>query len=478
MRSWSSIFRRTILRLPRDDTSGLTTRIRHSDEIKLPRLYSRLINQNQVTLTPRSKRFIHVEKLDAAPLPGKDNLSLSNSVCPLELKDQINESPRAKVSGEDPLLLSGVTIKAHNEKSKPFELEETKSSITPTTSIPSKKCTILSSKHDGLSTIVVEGSNTFEKLQKSLREQLLARPAITYFDHMSPTPSNLLRTLLSSYLPFIGKYQDDEIRSKDNKFCLPLGHHFVYFHSDVACCDLLPDGTDNYHSPGLPFERRLWVGGTINFAQPMNLFPKMKMMCKEKIIDVRITGEQNNEKIYVVTNRKIIDQHTRILDISEDRTVVFMRRKKSGVITERLNAQKPRMEPQYSVTVRPTRTLLFRFSALTYNAHRIHLDDVFCRQVEGLKSMIVQGPLTVVFMLAVLTEQLCERSRIISFSYRNLAPLYVEEDMKICVKKGAKTGGESLWHLWIEGPQGGYAVKGTATAMQVEDENDGTAISE
>ena len=473
MKSWSSIFRTNILTFSRYDTSGLIARVRPSNEIKLPRLYSRLTAQNQVTLTPPSKNFIDVGRFDAAPLQREDNLNQSNSICPLELLDQINESPRENISSEDSLSLSGVTIKAHNEKSKSFELEEKKNRITPTTWIPGKKCTMFASKNDGLSTIVVGGSNTLEKLEKSLRELLLARPAITYFDHMSPTPSNLLITLLSSYLPFIGKYQDDETRSKDDRFYLPLGHHFVYFHSHVACRNLLPDGTDDYHSPGLPFERRLWVGGTINFAQPMNLFPKIKMMCTEKIIDVRITGEQDNEKIYVVTNRKITDQHTGILDLSEDRTVVFMRRKKYGVITERLNAQKPRMEPHYSVVVRPTRTLLFRFSALTYNAHRIHLDDVFCREVEGLKSMIVQGPLTVVFMLAVLTEQLLEKSRIISFSYRNLAPLYVEEDMKICVKIGAKTGGKSTWHLWIEGPQGGYAVKGTATVVRVGENNDG-----
>ncbi|EPQ67520.1 hypothetical protein BGT96224_4422 [Blumeria graminis f. sp. tritici 96224] len=126
MKSWSSIFRTNILTFSRYDTSGLIARVRPSNEIKLPRLYSRLTAQNQVTLTPPSKNFIDVGKFDAAPLQREDNLNQSNSICPLELLDQINESPRENISSEDSLSLSGVTIKAHNEKSKSFELEEKK----------------------------------------------------------------------------------------------------------------------------------------------------------------------------------------------------------------------------------------------------------------------------------------------------------------------------------------------------------------
>lgn len=83
--------------------------------------------------------------------------------------------------------------------------------------------------------------------------------------------------------------------------------------------------------------------------------------------------------------------------------------------------------------------------------------------------MIVQGPLTVVLMLAVLKEQLWNRARIETFTYRNIVPLYVEEDMRICVKKGAKSNSTSTWHIWIEGPLGGYAVKGTATISWIGD---------
>ncbi|RKF60710.1 Hydroxyacyl-thioester dehydratase type 2, mitochondrial [Erysiphe neolycopersici] len=303
-------------------------------------------------------------------------------------------------------------------------------------------------------------------LEKSLREKLLVRPATVIYDHLAPTPSQLLKATLISYLPFIKSCSDMELQNK-GKFSLPAGHHLVYFHQQVATSNLLPDGTDDLHSPGYPFERRLWVGGSIDFTRTITLFPKIQMICSEKITDVRVMGTQNDEKIFVDVTRQIINPYLDTLELKELRTLVFMRRKNSKEIVERKNSQKPRMKPYFSIIVRPTRELLFRFSALTFNSHRIHLDSNYCRQVEGLKSMIVQGPLTVVLMLAVLKEQLWRRARIDTFNYRNIAPLYIEEDMRICVKKGAKSNGTSTWHIWIEGPLGGYAVKGTATISWV-----------
>ncbi|KAI6251250.1 Hydroxyacyl-thioester dehydratase type 2, mitochondrial [Erysiphe necator] len=306
-------------------------------------------------------------------------------------------------------------------------------------------------------------------LEKSLRKKLLARPATMIYDHMAPTSSLLLKTTLISCLPFFKGCSDTELRNK-GKFCLPPGHHLVYFHQQVNTSDLLPDGTDDLHSPGYPFERRLWVGGSIDFIRPMILFPKIQMVCSEKITDVRVRGSQNDEKVFVDVTRQIVNPYLNTLELKELRTLVFMRRKNSKEIVERKNSLRPRMEPYFSIIVRPTRTLLFRFSALTFNSHRIHLDSTYCRQVEGLKSMIVQGPLTVVLMLAVLKDQLWNRARISNFTYRNIVPLFVEEDMRICVKKGSKCNGTSTWHVWIEGPSGGYAVKGTATISWVGDQ--------
>lgn len=74
--------------------------------------------------------------------------------------------------------------------------------------------------------------------------------------------------------------------------------------------------------------------------------------------------------------------------------------------------------------------------------------------------MLVHGPLSLVMMLSVLRSQLAPGEMVVKFDYRNLAPLFVQEEMKICVRKD--THGKNRWDVWIVGREGGYAVKGSA----------------
>lgn len=106
----------------------------------------------------------------------------------------------------------------------------------------------------------------------------------------------------------------------------------------------------------------------------------------------------------------------------------------------------------------PSAALLFRFSALTFNAHGIHLDPEYSRIVEGHRNLLLHGPLSLVLMLSALRSQLGAGEIIRRFDYRNLAPLYAGEELKVCVRKER----EGEMGVWVEGRGGGYAVKGTA----------------
>lgn len=81
----------------------------------------------------------------------------------------------------------------------------------------------------------------------------------------------------------------------------------------------------------------------------------------------------------------------------------------------------------------------------------------------------MHGPLTLVLMLSALSSQLKDASENIrrelvqSFTYRNLAPLYVGEEMKVCVRRDRTKEGK--FDVWIEGSGGGYAVKGSALVV-------------
>lgn len=113
----------------------------------------------------------------------------------------------------------------------------------------------------------------------------------------------------------------------------------------------------------------------------------------------------------------------------------------------------------------PTKALLFRFSALTFNAHSIHLDKGYTQNQEGYRDLLVHGPLTLTLLLSVLQQQLSRLNLHISeIEYKNLAPLFVDEELVIC---GKPKNGSGAWDVWIEGPDGGMAVRSTArTTLQ------------
>lgn len=179
--------------------------------------------------------------------------------------------------------------------------------------------------------------------------------------------------------------------------------------------------------------------------------------CVEEIANVEVRGKEGEEKVFVLLKRLMLDEQSKPM-IVEGRTLVFMRDQPADAPASRQRIIKPPAEPAYSHTLTPTRGLLFRFSALTFNAHRIHLDKPYCREVEGHRNLLVHGPLTLVLMLDMLQGYLGSSSdRIVRVEYKNLAPLYAEEPMSVCGKE--KGSGE--YEVWIEGAEGGLAVKGT-----------------
>lgn len=108
-----------------------------------------------------------------------------------------------------------------------------------------------------------------------------------------------------------------------------------------------------------------------------------------------------------------------------------------------------------------TPAVLFRFSALSFNAHAIHLDPAHARATEGYERPLVHGPLLLVLMLSAL------RSAAIAggvnppaargLEYMNLQPVFVAEEMRVCVRPAG-----TRWHVWVEGEDGRLCVKGSA----------------
>lgn len=108
-----------------------------------------------------------------------------------------------------------------------------------------------------------------------------------------------------------------------------------------------------------------------------------------------------------------------------------------------------------------TPAVLFRFSALSFNAHAIHLDPAHARAAEGYEAPLVHGPLLLVLMLSALRAAALAEGKLPPLAegleYMNLQPVFVGERMRVCVRPT-----RIKWHVWVEGEDGRLCVKGSA----------------
>ncbi|EPS27357.1 hypothetical protein PDE_02300 [Penicillium oxalicum 114-2] len=159
--------------------------------------------------------------------------------------------------------------------------------------------------------------------------------------------------------------------------------------------------------------------------------------------------------------------------VIENRDLIFMRTKS----TTELEADqslfdapsrfvKAPSDATFRHSILPNKSLLFRFSALTFNAHSIHLDRQYTQKEEGYRDLLVHGPLTLTLLLSVLGRHFKDLGlRVESIDYKNLAPLFVDEAMTVCAKP--KLSG--TWDVWIEGPGGSLAVRASVKSSNAQD---------
>ncbi|KAH8702626.1 hypothetical protein BGW36DRAFT_395228 [Talaromyces proteolyticus] len=317
--------------------------------------------------------------------------------------------------------------------------------------------------------------------ERALQQDLTSRPLPLTFDYLTPQASHLLNLSLLEVLPpgsfgSLGDSKDPRrLPSIRDQHRLLPGHHLVYFPPQVTLSELLRDGTDTLHDPGEPFHRRLWAGGSVTFPISGSLkLDGQRAVCVEKIRDVNVKGQDGDEMVFVTIERRFTtvsedeDESQLRAKVSnspdvliETRDLVFLR---EPDLASHPAAREKRIpaDPDISQRLTPNKALLFRFSALTFNAHLIHLDQSYTKNIEGHDDLLVHGPLSLVLMLSVLSSHLATSGLSIrKFEYKNLAPLHVDQEMRVCAK--AKNNTEAGdWGVWIEGPSGGLAVRGTA----------------
>lgn len=247
------------------------------------------------------------------------------------------------------------------------------------------------------------------------------------------------------------------------------GTGLVFFPPLVRTSHLLPDGTDTTYSSPEPFHRRMWAGGEFAFDPQNTLCVGQSITCKTIIEDVELkgwekareTGKLGDDVMVFIKQRREISNDAGAA-VVERRTHVyrpeFSRLQSSGVMgKKKVMMHSDQHPPDEEFTFTPSAHMLFRFSALTFNSHRIHLDPVYSQQ-EGHEDRLVHGPLTSLLLLRFTHFLAPSDKNIVAFKYRATHPLVVDRPLTLNLRWAKeRTGAE----VWATSDKGVVGMKGT-----------------
>ncbi len=235
---------------------------------------------------------------------------------------------------------------------------------------------------------------------------------------------------------------------------IPLSGHWLYFLETAPGSDLSHDGHPKRGGflPPVPLPRRMWAGGRIDFRKPVRVGETISR--ESEVMSVEAKSGNSGDLVFVMVRHTV--KSGGVVAIVEEHDIVYREAAKPGAAAP---AGKP--APPAAAWRRELQTneaALFRYSALIFNAHRIHYDIDYCRDVEGYPGLIVHGPLQTTLLL-----DLCRRHDprpVRTLDYRATHPVFHQETFSVNGQPAAD--GKSA-ELWTANAAGCYAMRGTAT---------------
>jgi 3-methylfumaryl-CoA hydratase len=235
---------------------------------------------------------------------------------------------------------------------------------------------------------------------------------------------------------------------------LPPLWHWIYFWDVSPQSELGPDGHPRRGGflPPVPLPRRMWAGGRLTFSAPLPVGSSATR--HSRILDVSAKQGRSGNLAFVTVQHEIGSDAG--VAVTEEHDIVYRDLPQPGAA-----APAPKMAPEraaWSRTVTPDPVLLFRYSALTFNGHRIHYDRSYVTEVEGYPGLIVHGPLIATLLLDLLWRKLPDAT-VRTFSFRAVGPLFDIEPFEVCGEPDAD--GRTV-RLWAKNRRGELAMQAEA----------------
>lgn len=226
---------------------------------------------------------------------------------------------------------------------------------------------------------------------------------------------------------------------------LPLGWHWLYLLDHARQADLGADGhpvRGVFPAPPAPGLRRMWAGGALTRARGLRTGEEATR--RSRVVNSATKRGRSGTLMFVEVEHELSQGGE--LALRERQDIVYrdlpapdQRRELGGQVEE---DDAPLQPDDWAIAVSPT--MLFRFSALTYNSHRIHYDRDYARTVEGYPGLVTHGPLQALLMAEHLrTRAIVDTYRPATFEYRLIAPLFEHQGLVIRTRPVDGPGAEA-----------------------------------
>ena len=236
---------------------------------------------------------------------------------------------------------------------------------------------------------------------------------------------------------------------------LPPCWHWLYFLPLSRQSEIGPDGHPHRGGflPPVPLPRRMWAGSRLEWIKPLRVGQPITRM--SRIVDVSVKEGRTGPLVFVRVRHEI--GHVVGQCLVEEQDIVYRNIPKPDEPAPPVS--KAPAVHDWAREIRPDAVLLFRYSALTFNGHRIHYDRRYATETEGYPGLVVHGPLIATLLLDLLRRHLPD-AQVARFAFRALKPTFDLDTFKVC---GALGEGAKSVHLWAEHSDGALAMDATAT---------------
>lgn len=240
---------------------------------------------------------------------------------------------------------------------------------------------------------------------------------------------------------------------------LPPLWHWLYFLPIARQSEIGEDGHPRRGGflPPVPLKQRMWAGSRVEFLRPLRIGSAVTRT--SRIADVSREEGKTGPLVFVLVRHEVGDADG--LALTDEHNIVYR---------DLPRADEPAPPPQpapsdhaWTREIRPDPVLLFRYSALTFNGHRIHYDRPYAVDVEHHGGLVVHGPLIATLLLDLLRRHEPD-APVARFSFRALRPLYDTAPFHVC---GARASGGNSVKLWAKDADGWLAMDASAELSKI-----------